>query len=102
MGISPREQETTINIYRGDQECHIWTSDTTIITRLDKLCEKAPEYYKLYDVGKLNGEIVDKDYIVKDKSLISFRSAKRQLTEDQRQEFKERMRKMWDDKNKES
>lgn len=59
------------------------------ITRLDKLCEKSPDYYSLVtDTGR--GKI----YRVSDKRLISFRSAKREMTDEQKKAAGERMRKM--------
>ena len=93
MSIAINEQETVINIFRDKKECYIWTSDSTMITKLDKLCEKAPDYYVLENAGRITGEIVDKCYIVKDKSLISFRSGKVVLTDEQKQIRAERMRK---------
>lgn len=97
MGYSvpTEEQETTINFSRADKTAHIWTSDTTVMTRLDKLCETAPEYYQLKKAGKVDGSVVDKDYIMTDKSLISFRSGKRnmELTEEQKKEIAERLAK---------
>lgn len=92
MSIPIDEQSTTINIDRDKQECDIWTNDSTMITRLDKLCNKAPAYYELVNIGKVNGEIVDKCYIVKDKSLISFRSGKIILSDEQKQARAEIMR----------
>lgn len=92
MSVSLQEQETTINIFRDRQECNIWTSDITVMTKLDKLCEKSPEYYRLVEVGKCDGDIVSKDYIVTDKCLISFRGGKVVLSEEQKQARAERMR----------
>lgn len=96
MGYSvpTEEQETTINFSRSDKTAYIWTSDTTVMTKLDKLCETAPEYYQLRKAGKVDGSVVDKDYIVTDKSLISFRSghAKRELTEEQRKALADKAR----------
>ena len=93
MSIPINEQETTINIYRDRSECDIWTSDTTMMTKLDRLCEKSPQYYKLVEVGNISGVITDKDYRIKDKSLISFRSGKVVLSDEQKQERAERMQK---------
>lgn len=92
MSVILQEQETTINIYRDRQECHIWTSDSTMITKLDKLCDKSPDFYKLDEVGKIENDIVSKDYIVTDKNLISFRSGRVILSEKQKQARAERMR----------
>lgn len=91
VSIPTDEQETTISFSRVGDRVDIWTSDTTMITKLDKLCETAPELYKVNKVGKVNGSVVDKDYVITDKSMISFRSTKRQMTEEQRQAAKARM-----------
>lgn len=92
--IPTNEQETTINISRSGIECDIWTSDTTMMTKLDKLCASSPEYYILSDVGEAEGEIVDKVYIVKDKTLISFRKGHVALSEDQKRARSERMKRL--------
>lgn len=94
MSIPINEQETTINFSRDEQGLELWTNDSTVITKMDKLCEKAPNYYKLVSVGKIDGEIVDKAYEVSDKTLLSFRSGKIILSEEQKQQRAERMKKM--------
>ena len=38
------EQETTINIFRTEDMCEIYTCDSTMITKLDKLVERDPEH----------------------------------------------------------
>lgn len=98
MGISIQEQETTINFYRNSDIAQIYTSDSTMITRLDKLAESddAPEW-KLVEVHRsmADGSIVAKTYETK-KRLVSFRAAinQRELTEEQREELRERARTM--------
>lgn len=91
------EQETTITFRRTDKDADIWTNDRTMITKLDKLCEKSPDNYKCIDVGRYvndRDQIMDKKYRISDKTLISFRSAKihRELTDEQKKEMAERLR----------
>ena len=92
------EQETTITFRRTDKDADIWTNDRTMITKLDRLCEKSPDNYKCIDVNRyiMDDEdvIVDKKYRISDKTLISFRSAKirRDLTDEQKKEMAERLR----------
>jgi hypothetical protein len=93
------EQETVINFSRRDNEATVWTSDTTVMTKLDGLCEKS-EQYVLVETGrsKLGGEVISKTYKVKDKSLISFRAKKverqaRPMTDEQRQVMIDRLAK---------
>ena len=73
--IPLNEQETTISFSRDQQEVDIWTNDRTMITKLDKLCETAPDYYHCIEVGRatIGGGIMNKRYKI-DKSMLSFRS----------------------------
>lgn len=82
------EQEVCINAMRDEKSATIYASDSTYITKLDKLCKESPDMYSLIeDTGR------GKRYLLKDKSLISFRAKKRELTEDQKKQAAERMRK---------
>ena len=97
MGVLIEEQETVINFSRTDGYATVWTSDTTVMNKLDKLCERS-DLYDLVDTGKsiLDGEITSKTYRVKDKSLVSFRAKKmergsRQMTDEQRQAMVEHL-----------
>lgn len=96
MGSLPiDEQETTISYCRGEQTVNVWTSDKTVMTKLDRRCRESPGNYKIIDIGKdPEGGIVSKEYEISDKKLLSFRSAKMvvELTEEQRTERAERMR----------
>ena len=93
--VSYEEQETTISFSRTNNGAEIWTSDRTTMTRLDRLCAESPEYWKCKKVENfLDGSLANKVYTVTDKSLISFRSkkVKRELTDEQRAEMVERLR----------
>lgn len=86
--VSIVEQETHISWMRDEEFAKIYTSDTTTMTKLDKLCQNDDSPYSLIaDTG------VGKSYICKDKSLISFRSKKRELSPEQRKLAGDRMRK---------
>lgn len=85
------EQETVISFGRNERAAYIYTSDQTVMTKLDKLVNTS-SYYSLAHVGKVDGSIVDKQYVVSDKSLICFRGAKRTgqpMTEEQKQKMRE-------------
>lgn len=85
--VSISEQEVCINFMRDENFATIYTSDTTYMTKLDKLCKTSPDMYSLIsDTGR--GKI----YRVEDKTLISFRAKKRELSEEQRIAAGERMR----------
>lgn len=88
VNLSLDEQETHINMCRADKTCSIYTSDTKMRNRLNKLY---PD--KLVRTFKQDGEIVAEEYCV-DMRLVTFKSKLPEphpLTEEQRQERRERM-----------
>ncbi len=95
-GIPKNEQETTISFARDEDFIFIWTNDRTMITKLDSLCEKAPDLYQCTDTGREMETklILDKRYKILDKDLLSFRSKKMvsSMTEEQRTAARERMK----------
>ena len=93
--VPPYEQETTISFYRDGKLVDVWTSDTTMMTKLDRKCVESPEDYKCIEVGKsLDGLLTNKRYTIKNKKLLSFRSGtvKLNMTEEQRAKAAERLR----------
>jgi len=87
QGLSSAEQELCINAMRNDEHAIVYVTDTTYMTKLDKLCESSPEYYSLV---ANNG--IGKTYMVKDKSLISFRQKKREMSEEAKAAASERFK----------
>jgi hypothetical protein len=86
--VSIPEQEVCINFMRDEDFATIYTSDTTYMTKLDKLCKTSPDMYSLLsDTGR------GKTYRVEDKTLISFRAKKREMSDEQKIAAGERMRK---------
>lgn len=87
MGLSVAEQETTITFSRDSNECKVWTSDTTMMTKLDKLANDPDSEWKLLRSDQLRntGEIVAKLYGTM-KHNISYRKKKveRDLTDEER------------------
>lgn len=102
MSLSVSEQETTVSFMRDSDICTVYTSDSTVITKLDKLAESenAP-HWKLKEEHRLqNGELVGKTYETH-KRLISFRAdiVIREMTDEQKEAAAERMRE-WQEKKK--
>lgn len=94
MGVPIYEQETTISYARDTAYAEVWTSDSTVMTKLDKLVETS-EYYECIDVGRdLKGELVSKTYRITDKGMLSFRGSKvkREMTEEQKEAARERLK----------
>lgn len=89
------EQETHVSYMRDEDYAEIYTSDTTQMTRLDKLYENNPDMYSLLkDTGR--GKI----YRCNDKSMISFRQKKREISDEQKKAASERFKKMHEDRKK--
>jgi hypothetical protein len=96
MYVSIDEQDTVIQFSRDSDTCTVWTSDSTVMCKLDKLvnAENSAEW-KIIKVDTIDGELFAKKYEA-NKRLISFRSClgKKTLTAEQRQALSERMSKM--------
>lgn len=91
MGLAVNEQETTITYARDGTTATVWTSDTTVMTKLDKMAKESSDW-KLIKEEKINGDIVAKRYEVA-KELISYRTKKvnRTMTDEQRRQAAERL-----------
>ena len=86
MTVPVNEQETHVYYMRDEKFGKVYTSDSTQITRFDKLCKTSPDMYTLIeDTGR------GKMYRIADKSLVSFRSTKRQYTQEQKEEMRQRL-----------
>lgn len=77
FSIPASEQETVVNFSRTDSFASISTSDTTMKTKLDKLCENNPDFYSV-----ISDDGYYKTYRVFEKSLVSFRAKKREMSEE--------------------
>lgn len=95
MNIPVNEQETVVNFTRGSDEARIYTTDTTVLTKLHKFISRNSKDWKLVrqDRDSTGHDVIAETYSCP-KSLISFRTAKqnRVLTDDQRREMAERLK----------
>lgn len=103
MGLNISEQETSVSFARDSDICTVYTSDSTIMTKLDKLAErdKLPHWKLKEEHRLLNGELIGKTYETH-KRLISFRSniTTREMSEEQKEAASERFKQMWKDKQR--
>lgn len=93
MGLMVEEQETQVNFSRNDKRAMIYTSDSTMMTKLNKLVELQGTEWKLESVSKLkNGELIGKTYSCP-VGFISFRKkkVKRTYSEAEKKEIAERL-----------
>lgn len=88
MNVPVYEQETTISFSRAEKVARIWTSDTTIMTKLDKLVERDPKNWECKLQKDKDGDVIAKDYMVRDKRLISFRTEKI-ISEEQKEKMRQ-------------
>lgn len=86
--VSISEQEVHISFMRDQKWAEIYVSDSTYITRLDKLCMINPVVYSVVAETSRG-----KTYRCEDKNFISFRSKKREISDEQKLAAGERMRK---------
>lgn len=94
MSVSVEEQETTISFYRDSDTAVVYTSDRTVMTKLDKLAEDPGSPWTLVRESRLQGGDVVGKYYRTPKGLISFRRAKvtRELTDEQKADMAQRLR----------
>lgn len=95
MGLIIEEQETHVNFNRNEERAVIYTSDTTTMTKLDRLASVAGTEWRLEGVSALKGDIIGKTYSCP-KEFISFRSKRveRNLSDGQRKALAENLRKV--------
>ena len=87
--ITTDEQETTIQFSRVSDTAIICTSDSTVKTKLNKLCNSSHKHWK-----QVSDNEIFTVYECTPKSLISFRSkiATREFTDDQKTAMADRIR----------
>lgn len=96
VSMSRAEQETIITIGALDKTADVCTNDPVYWRKLDAMCEKHPDEYKLAKIHRTkDGLILCKWYSVPRK-LVRFGTptAPRELTDEQRAELRERMKKV--------
>lgn len=82
------EQETVIQFDRSGATCHVYTTDSTMMTKLDKIHERVKQDY-------VNGKPIAAYYEF-DKGLLSFRSKRvnrKPLTDKQKETLKKNLEK---------
>lgn len=93
MGLNIEEQETHISFMREDKRAEIYTSDTRMITKLNKLIELPGTEWKWERDSKLpNGEVIGRAYSCP-VEFISFRKKRssRVYTEEEKKQIAERL-----------
>ena len=101
--LSKYEQEVVISFSAADGIADIYTADPVWIRKLDKLVQQNPEQFIPGKVETYQGEIVAKRYTFP-KRFLSIRSkdTKQELTDEQREQRREQMKRLQEEKRKKS
>lgn len=93
--LSKYEQETIISFNAAEDVANIYTADPAWIRKLDKLTEQNPEQFALVKEETYQGTVVSKQYTLP-KRFVSVRSKdiRMNLSEEQREERREKARQM--------
>lgn len=89
------EQETIVRFYRDEDRATVYTSDITMMNKLDKMVATSGDWYLVGSHNFKDGTIADKTYECP-KRLISFRTKvveQKPLTEEQKEAKRELLRK---------
>lgn len=81
------EQETLIRIDRADDKAYIYTNDSTMITRINKLIENKDSDWELVEKSDIDMRVVAP------RNMISFRATSRKLSEEEKQRRAENLKK---------
>lgn len=86
------EQETTLQFSRDGEVCHMYVADSTMLTKVKKLIEKAPHNYKVTRIDKTSDGEVTGVCVDFPKALLSFRTDvyHREYSDERRAELVER------------
>jgi hypothetical protein len=91
MNVQLADQETVINFSREKPTVSVWTSDRTVMTKMDKLVE-ASTMYTCEEVAKdKDGDIISKTYLIADKKMLSFRKNRVTISEERRRALGEQL-----------
>lgn len=91
MSVSLNEQETVIQISREGKTATVWTSDRTMMTKLDHLVDSSLMYTCEEVARDRSGEIISKTYLIADKKMLTFRKNKVTMSEEKRHALRDRL-----------
>lgn len=89
------EREVVITVNAAEDIADIYTADPVYIRKMDKLVAQNPDQFREIRQEKLDGKVVAKRYEFP-KRFVTIRSkdTKRELTDEQRAEMSERMKRL--------
>lgn len=93
--LSAYERATTVNFNEEEERAVVITASPVWMRKLDRLCEENPEQFSCeeWDTQRLDGKIVQKRYTFPKRFItIRSRDRKQELTEEQREAARDRMK----------
>lgn len=84
------EQETTIQYSRDSKELHLYTSDNTVVTKMNKLLNAPGTNWRLEKTTYLDGEPTGYFFVCEDKGLITLRPKRQETKKLTEEEIKDR------------
>ena len=93
MNVPVEEQETVVNYSRSGQYAEVYTSDSTVMTKLDRRVKQSSDWELIKTERFQDGSIAAKVYRCP-KKLVSFRGSMstRVMTDEQKQQAAERLK----------
>lgn len=93
MGFLKIEQETLISFNAAEDMAELYTADPVMIRRMDKIVEQNPAQFKSEVHSRYKGEVYAMNYIFPKKFVaIRTKDIVRNVSEEQRQKSRERMK----------
>lgn len=88
-----REQETTIQFNRDSKELHLYTSDNTVVTKLNKLLNAEGSLWKLENTTYKDGEPTGYFLVCEDKKTcqLKAKTVKITLSDEEKQALAQRL-----------
>ena len=93
--LSAYERATTVNFNEEEERAVVITASPVWMRKLDRLCEENPEQFSCeeWDTQRLDGKIIQKRYTFPKRFItIRSRDRKQELTEEQREAARDRMK----------
>lgn len=101
IAVSSDEQEVSVNFYRKDDKMRITVSDNTFMTKLCHVIDRSSEDFLIWEAGRDKDEKVMGYNIECPKSFLHIspkRKDNRVMTEEQKEQASERLKKYWEEK----
>lgn len=91
MGLTRDEQEFHVNYTYGDKNASLYTSIPHMMDRIDKLCKRFPDTFKVKAEHTIQGEVIAKTYEYPVKLASRIPTPRPPMSEERKQESAKRL-----------